>query len=84
MNKTKKEPIKNGKLWIILGIIFALITPWYFPAGSYKPLFWGIPYWAFIIIGASILLSAYLTYILKYEWQLEEENEEAEEKKGEK
>nr|WP_239534139.1 hypothetical protein [Thalassobacillus pellis] len=62
-----------------MGILFVLINPWYFPAGSYQPLFWGIPYWAFIIIGASLLLSAFLSYILKYHWDLAEEEEE---KKG--
>lgn len=76
MSRPKKEPIKNGKLWIVFGILFILINPWYFPTGSYKPLFLGIPYWAFIIIGASLFLSVFLTYVLKYQWQLEEDEEE--------
>ncbi|WP_079526231.1 hypothetical protein [Halobacillus hunanensis] len=80
MSKPKKEPIKNGKLWIIFGILFALINPWYFPEGSYQPLFWGIPYWALIIIAASLLLSAFISYVIKYQWQLEEEEEKKEAK----
>ncbi|UOR13557.1 hypothetical protein [Halobacillus amylolyticus] len=82
MSKPKKEPIKNGKLWIVFGILFVLINPWYFPTGSYQPLFLGIPYWALIIIGASMLLSAFLTYVLKYQWHLEEDEEEQEKKEA--
>ncbi|UOQ44193.1 hypothetical protein MUN89_20435 [Halobacillus salinarum] len=76
MNKPKKEPVKNGKIWIVFGLLLAVITPWYFPTGSYKPLIFGIPYWAFIIIGGSFLLSAFVTYVLKNHWQLEEDDEE--------
>lgn len=78
MNRPKKEPIKNPKVWVIIGILIALITPWYFPAGSYHPLIFGVPYWAWIIIAASLLLSAFLSYVLKYQWQLEEDIEEEE------
>jgi hypothetical protein len=81
MSKPRKEPIKNVKLWIVFGMIFALLNPWYFPTGSYEPLIWGIPYWALIIIGVSLALSAFLTYVLKYEWQLEEEDEQTKEGK---
>lgn len=73
MKKPTKEPIKNVKIWIVLGLIFLLCVPWYFPQGSYKPLIFGIPYWALFIIAASIALSAFLTYVLKYEWHMEEE-----------
>ncbi|HET7578312.1 MAG TPA: hypothetical protein VFK33_03450 [Bacillales bacterium] len=81
MSRPKKEPIKNRKLWIILGIIFVLNVPWYFPTGSYKPLIWGIPYWAWIIIIMSVIFSAFLTYVFKYEWNLVEEEESS--RKGE-
>ncbi|AQS55976.1 MAG: hypothetical protein LOD88_13655 [Novibacillus thermophilus] len=73
MNKPIKEPIKNVKIWMVLGLIFLLSVPWYFPQGSYQPLIFGIPYWALFIIAVSIALSAFLTYVLKYEWHMEEE-----------
>lgn len=73
MKKPTKEPIKNVKIWIVLGLIFLLCVPWYFPQGSYKPLIFGIPYWALFIIAVSIALSAFLTYVLKYEWHMDEE-----------
>ncbi|MCP3026547.1 hypothetical protein [Halobacillus sp. A5] len=83
MNKATKEPIKNVKVWIILGVLFAMINPWYFPQSFEEILIYGIPLWAVVIIIASLLLSAYLSYVLKYHWVIEEEQEEAE-TKGEK
>ena len=78
MGKPKKEPIKNGKIWVIFGILLALITPWYFPESFGEILIYGMPLWAVIIIIASILLSAFLSYVIKYHWMLEEENEKDE------
>ncbi|SES78727.1 hypothetical protein SAMN05421676_101451 [Salinibacillus kushneri] len=76
----KKEPINNGKLWIGFGILLALITPWYFPESFGEVLVYGIPLWALIIIIGSILLSAFLSYVIKFHWMLEEEKEEAKKK----
>lgn len=81
MGKPKKEPIKNGKIWVVFGILLALITPWYFPVSFGEILIYGMPLWAVIIIIASILLSAFLSYVIKYHWMLEEENEK-DEKEG--
>ncbi|MFG6117842.1 hypothetical protein [Thalassobacillus sp. B23F22_16] len=80
MGSEKREPIKNPRIWIILGILLAMITPWYFPASFGEILVFGVPLWAVIIIISSLLLSAYLSYVLKYHWMLEEEEEEAQQK----
>lgn len=79
--QSKKEPIKNGKLWIVFGILLALITPWYFPKSFGEIMIYGVPLWAIIIIVASILLSTFLSYVIRYHWVVEEENE-IDEKKG--
>ncbi|SFB29122.1 hypothetical protein SAMN04488072_11379 [Lentibacillus halodurans] len=81
MSQPKKEPIKNKKVWIVFGILLALITPWYFPESFGDILIYGMPLWAVIIIIASMLLSAFLSYVIKHHWMLEEENE-ANEKEG--
>lgn len=73
MSKQKKEPIKNVKIWIIFAFIFFLGVPWYLPVGTYEPIILGFPYWAFIVLLMSVVLSGFLTYVLKYEWNLEEE-----------
>ncbi|MEN1970505.1 hypothetical protein WMZ97_20815 [Lentibacillus sp. N15] len=82
MQQSKKEPIKNGKIWIVFGILLALITPWYFPKSFGEILIYGIPLWAIIIIIASILLSASLSYAIRYHWMIEEENEKDDMKGG--
>ncbi len=76
MEKKRKEPIKKPGIWIGIGIILLLLVPWYLPAGSYEPLIFGFPYWALIVIGMSIVLSAFLSYVIKYHWHIEEESEE--------
>lgn len=75
MSSPKKEPIKNVKLWIVFGIIIILSTPWYMPAGSFQPLFFGIPYWALIMIIVSLVLSAFITYVIKFHWNIVEDDE---------
>lgn len=74
----KKEPIKNWKLWIILIILYVLCVPWYLPEGSFNPIILGVPYWALIIMGVSLLVSITLTYILKHHWHVADEEEESE------
>ncbi|TRM10545.1 hypothetical protein FH966_01755 [Lentibacillus cibarius] len=78
MSQPKKEPIKNGKIWVVFGFLIALITPWYFPESFGEVLVYGVPLWAIFIIAASLLLSAFLSYVIKYHWMLEEEEEEHE------
>src|SRR5699024_11373563 len=53
-----KEPIKSWKLLVVLGILFFLAVPWYLPVGSYEPIIFGIPYWAWIVLFVSIAISA--------------------------
>lgn len=78
--KLVKEPIKNGKLWIVLGVLFFLSVPWYLPTGSYKPMILGLPYWAWIILLDTLALSITLTIALKKLWITEtDKTEEGEE-----
>ncbi|MBM7585717.1 hypothetical protein JOC86_002259 [Bacillus pakistanensis] len=69
----KKEPIKNVKIWVIILGIFLLSIPWYLPEGSSYILAFGIPYWGWMVLAASLGMSIYLTYVLNHEWQMEEE-----------
>ncbi|WP_156290660.1 hypothetical protein [Oceanobacillus salinisoli] len=79
MDKKKKEPIRNYKIWIGFGIIFALLTPWYFPSGEEPILMFGIPLWALVIMGVTVGLSSYITYVIKFHWYLEEDDEQTRE-----
>jgi len=64
-----KEPIKSWKLWVVLGILFFLAVPWYLPVGSYEPIIFGIPYWAWIVLFVSIAISATITFAIKFLWK---------------
>jgi hypothetical protein len=75
MKQAKKEPIRNWKIWVIFLIIFFLGVPWYLPVGSYEPIILGFPYWALIVLVMSLIMSAFLTYVLNKEWQMEDEEE---------
>ena len=68
-----KEPIKNYKVWLGFLVIFILLNPWYFPSGGEPVLIYGVPLWALIIILMSIVLSLYITYVIHYHWNTEDD-----------
>lgn len=73
--KEKREPIKNWKIWIVLIILYVFSVHWYFHTGSFNPIIFGVPYWAIIIMGISLAISITLTLILKYCWNMADEDE---------
>lgn len=75
MRKTR-EPVKNPWVWILFVIIFALINPWYFPVGSYTPLIWGVPLWAWAILAASLALSVFVTWVVHCQWDMRTDDEQ--------
>jgi ABC-type multidrug transport system permease subunit len=72
----KKEPIKYPWIWIALVGIILLMVPWYFPKNAVNPVIFGFPLWAFVSLVMAGVLSAFLSYILKNYWILEDEGEE--------
>ncbi|MDQ0429509.1 CHASE2 domain-containing sensor protein [Planomicrobium stackebrandtii] len=80
-NKPIKEPIRKKWIWIVLVLIVLGNVPWYMPAGSYEPLILGIPYWAWIIVGFSLLLCAYLSWATLKHWNIVEDIEEEEKRR---
>ncbi|GAB3056384.1 hypothetical protein ACFOU0_02495 [Salinicoccus sesuvii] len=78
MKQKTREPIRNYKIWLGFLIIFILLTPWYFPSGGAPMLIYGVPIWALIIVGATITLSLYITYVIRYHWDIEDEESDQE------
>jgi len=74
-----KEPIKNYKVWLGFLIIFILLNPWYFPSRGEPVLIFGVPLWALVIILMSLVLSLYITYVIHYHWDTDEEEDIREE-----
>ena len=70
MKRKSKEPVKSPLVWIVFVVVFAAINPWYFPAGSFEPLIWGVPYWAWIILAASLALSVFVTWVVCCQWDM--------------
>ena len=83
MGKAVKEPIKYPWIWVVLVIIILAGVPWYLPKGTIYPIILGFPYWAFISIVATIVLSAFLVYVMYNYWDMEALIEEEKSKEWE-
>jgi len=66
-----KEPIRKPWIWIVLVVLVLLSVPWYLPVGTYKPIVWGFPYWAFISLVLTIAIAGFVTWIVNREWDME-------------
>ncbi|WP_231687890.1 hypothetical protein [Bacillus sp. FJAT-27251] len=77
MNNNVKEPIQKKWIWIGLVIILLGNVPWYFSDSMVEPYIFGFPLWGFIILIFSVILSAYLSWICLTQWNLVEDEEEA-------
>ncbi|MCC4722920.1 hypothetical protein [Salinicoccus sp. RF5] len=80
MKQKTREPITNYRIWIGFLIIFILLNPWYFPSGD-PVLVYGVPLWALVIMGVTVVLSLYITYVIRYHWEIEDEEESGKEEK---
>ncbi|WP_110670697.1 hypothetical protein [Salinicola halophilus] len=78
MKRRIREPVKSPVVWIGFILLFALVTPWYFPSGDFRPLLWGVPYWAVIVLGASLALSLFITWVVATQWQTGADDDEGE------
>lgn len=82
-NRPVKEPIRKPWIWVVMAFIMLAAIPWYLPIGSLEPLILGVPYWAFISVVFSLALCAFLSWLCLHEWDVVEEEEEREKKRGE-
>lgn len=73
-----KEPIQKKWIWLLLLLIVLAIVPWYFPESAVEPFVLGFPLWAFLSTVFSIVLSAYLSWLCLKQWNIVEDEEEAE------
>ncbi len=77
MKKEIKEPIRKKWIWIGLVIILLGNVPWYFSEAMVEPFIFGFPFWGFIILVFSVILSAYLSWLCLTQWSIVEDEEEA-------
>ncbi|WP_368298727.1 hypothetical protein [Cytobacillus firmus] len=81
-DRTIKEPIRKKWIWVVLAIITLGVVPWYFPDAAAEPYILGFPLWAFISTAFSIIMCGYLSWLCVNEWNIVEDQEEAEKAKG--
>lgn len=62
------EPVCKRRVWLGFAVLFALINPWYFPAGMTTPRVLGVPLWALIVLAASLALSVFITWVVATQW----------------
>ncbi|MDP3487150.1 MAG: hypothetical protein Q8S19_04360 [Bacillota bacterium] len=71
MQKSFKEPIRFGWVWVVLAIIILAGVPWYLPKGGIHPIIFGMPYWAVISVLSTIALAVFLNYVVTNYWDME-------------
>ena len=77
-SRPTKEPVRKPWIWIVMALIMLAGIPWYLPTGSLSPVVLGLPYWMLISIVSSLVLCGYLSWVALNEWDVVEEEEEAE------
>ncbi|EZH66355.1 hypothetical protein DH09_10505 [Bacillaceae bacterium JMAK1] len=73
-----KEPIQKKWIWVGFVLLILFNAPWYLPEGMIEPYILGIPLWALISVGLSLILCAYLSWLCMTQWNLIEDEEEEE------
>lgn len=73
-----KEPIRRPWLWLVLAALVIFNAPWYLPEGSIEPLVLGVPWWVVVVLVLSVGLSAFLSWVCVTQWNIVEDEEEAE------
>lgn len=67
------EPIRarpvyvRWPVWLAYAALLAIAIPWYWPADNER-LFLGVPLWAAVSIGASVLMSVFTAWLLLRYW----------------
>ncbi|WP_018158143.1 hypothetical protein [Demetria terragena] len=72
-----REPIRNPRLWIVLGLAIVVGIPGYWPTDGIEPVVLGLPLWFWIAVLASIAFAATLSYACLRLWNLAEPAEES-------
>ena len=67
-DSTRTRPVfVTWPVWLTYTVLFAVAIPWYWPVDDVR-LFLGIPLWAAVSIGASVLVSVFTATLLIRYW----------------
>lgn len=61
---------KAGRIatWVAYVVLLVLSVPWYFPAGSGRPIVFGFPLWCFVSLACYVLVAALTVWRMDALW----------------
>ena len=68
MDALKDEPAKHIWLWFVYVGLFALSIPWYFPAGQYPSVWFGLPSWVVISLASTVGIALFTVFVIRRYW----------------
>ena len=75
INPIKMSPGGSGRgkagriaTWVAYVVLLVLSVPWYFPAGSGRPILLGFPLWCFVSLACYVLVAALTVWRMDALW----------------
>ncbi len=62
------EPIRHVWVWFVYVGLFAISIPWYFPAGDYPSIWFGLPSWVVISFAATVGVALFTVFVIRNYW----------------
>lgn len=72
-----REPVRKPWIWAVLVFVMLAAIPRYLPKGTMGFVLLGIPYWMFISVAFTLLMSAYISWLCFTQWDVVEAEEES-------
>ena len=60
--------LARGWIWAVYALLFALSVPWYLPAGRPLRLWFGLPHWVVLSLGACLAIAVFTVYVVARHW----------------
>lgn len=56
-------------IWGVYALLFAVSIPWYLPADKTPALWWGLPYWVVLSLGATLAVAVFNALVIHRYWE---------------
>ena len=60
-------------IWVVYILLFALSIPWYLPKTKTPELWFGMPYWVVLSLGATFSIACFTAVIVHLYWHCDDE-----------
>ena len=72
-NASMNPPVSNQQfprwIWAVYAALFALSVPWYLPDVDPLPVWFGMPYWVVICLGACLAIACFTAFVINRYWR---------------